>query len=87
MDSYSKRKNIILLIFLLVGGIFLVRLFMLQVIDKTYKKTATNNVLREVVDYPSRGLIYDRKGKLIVHNQAAYDLLATPREISAFDTT
>ncbi|MCF8362422.1 MAG: penicillin-binding protein 2 [Prolixibacteraceae bacterium] len=87
MDSYSKRKNIIILIFLLVGIVFIVRLFLLQVLDTTYKKTATNNVLREVVDYPSRGLIYDRKGRLMVYNQAAYDLLATPREIGRFDTT
>jgi penicillin-binding protein 2 len=87
VDSYSKRKNIIILIFLLVGFVFILRLFSLQVLDTTYKKTATNNVLREVVDFPSRGLIYDRKGRLMVYNQAAYDLLATPREIASFDTT
>jgi penicillin-binding protein 2 len=87
VDSYSKRKNIIILIFLLTGGIFLVHLFVLQVIDTTYKKTATNNILREVVDFPLRGLIYDRNGRLMVYNQAAYDLHATPREIDQFDTT
>lgn len=75
-----------MLIFIVVGIVFVIRLFTLQVISSTYKKTATKNVLREVVDYPSRGLIYDRNGKLIVYNQAAYDLMATPREIGVFDT-
>lgn len=86
MDSYSKRKNIVIFIFLLIGVIFTIKLFSLQVINSTYKKTATKNVLREVVEYPSRGLIYDRNHKLLVYNQAAYDLMATPREISHFDT-
>lgn len=86
MDSYSKRKNIVLLIFILVGVAFVIQLFLLQVINSSYKRTATMNVLRELVDYPSRGLIYDRNGKLMVFNQPAYDLMATPREIGIFDT-
>ena len=86
MDSYSKRKNIIILIIVFIGIVYTIRLFNLQIIDSTYKKSAAKNVLREVVNYPSRGLIYDRNGKLLVYNEAAYDLLATPREIGAFDT-
>ncbi len=61
-------------------------MFNLQVIDKTYKQFATNNILREIVQYPARGLIYDRNGKLLVINQAAFDLLITPREVKTFDT-
>jgi penicillin-binding protein 2 len=76
----------ILMIFIVVGIVFVIRLFSLQVISSAYKKTATKNVLRELVDYPSRGLIYDRNGKLMVYNKAAYDLMATPREIGVFDT-
>lgn len=87
MDSYSKRKNIIIFIFFTVGVIFVVRLFFLQVVNSTYKRSATKNVLREVVEFPSRGLIYGRKGELLVFNQTVYDLMATPREIGRFDTT
>jgi penicillin-binding protein 2 len=87
VDSYSKRKNIIILIFFVVGIIFVIRLFFLQVVNSTYKRSATKNVLREVVEFPSRGLIYDRNGKLLVYNQSVYDLMATPREIGRFDTT
>jgi penicillin-binding protein 2 len=87
VDSYSKRKNIIFLIFLAVGIIFVIRLFFLQVVNSTYKRSATKNVLREVIEFPSRGLIYDRNGKLLVYNQSVYDLMATPTEIGRFDTT
>ncbi|RIH66277.1 penicillin-binding protein 2 [Mariniphaga sediminis] len=81
-----KRSYVIIGIFVLTGLIFAVGLFRLQVLDPTYKVFATNNVLREVVQYPARGLIYDRNGKLLVHNKPAYDLLVTPREVETFDT-
>jgi len=71
----------------LVALVFIVKLFRLQVLDSTYKQYATNNVLREVVQYPARGLIYDRNGELLVFNRTAYDLLITPREVKQFDTT
>ncbi|TKG88628.1 penicillin-binding protein 2 [Puteibacter caeruleilacunae] len=86
MDSYSKRKFIISGIFLMVGLLFIVKLFNLQILDTEFKQYATRNVLRKTVQYPSRGLIYDRNHKLLVYNQAAYDLLVTPREVKAFDT-
>jgi penicillin-binding protein 2 len=77
---------VIIGIFVLVGIVFTAGLFRLQVLDPTYKVFATNNVLREVVQYPARGLIFDRNGKLLVHNKPAYDLLVTPREVQNFDT-
>ena len=87
MDNFSKRKYLLITIFVLVALMFSVRLFRLQIMDSEYKLDATKNVLRRVVTYPARGLIYDRNGQLLVYNKAAYDLLVTPREISAFDTT
>lgn len=87
MDNFSKRKYLLAAIFILVALIFTVRLFRLQVLDNNYKQYATRNVLRRVITYPARGLIYDRNGELLVYNKASYDLLVTPRELSAFDTT
>jgi len=60
---------------------------MLQVVDTSYQLTASNNVLRYVTQYPARGLIYDRNGELIVYNEAAYDLMINPRQLTDFDTT
>jgi penicillin-binding protein 2 len=54
--------------------------------DISYRISASSNVLRRVINYPARGLIYDRNGKLFVFNQAAYDVLVIPKEMQAFDT-
>lgn len=86
MDTFSKRKYYVLAIFFGIGIIYLVKLFSLQVISSKYKESATNNVLREIIQYPARGLIYDRNGELMVINKPAYDLLVTPRELEHFDT-
>ena len=86
MDSFAKRKNIIIGILLIIGAIYVIRLFNLQIVDSTYKRSATRNVVREVIEFPSRGLIYDRNGEMLVYNQIVYDLLATPNEIGQFDT-
>ena len=67
--------------------IYIIRLFFLQVIDKSYRMTASSNVLRYVTQYPARGLIYDRNGNLLVYNEAAYDLMVIPGQLSEFDTT
>ena len=87
MNVLSKRKYVVSAIFAFVGLVFIISLFRLQILDPTYKQYATNNVLREVVQYPARGLIYDRNGKLLVYNKTAYDLLIIPREVDEFDTT
>ncbi len=64
------------------------RLFIIQVVNDSYRISADNNVLRYVTQYPARGLIYDRNGKLIVFNQAAYDLMVIPAQTSKIiDTT
>ncbi|MFT5666459.1 MAG: penicillin-binding protein 2 [Vicingaceae bacterium] len=87
MKQYESRQYTIGLIFLVVGVIFLIRLFYVQVVDSHYKLDATNNVLRTVIKYPARGLIYDRNGELLVYNEAAYDLMVVPKSIDeAFDT-
>lgn len=86
MNIASGRSTIIVLIFLAVGIIFLLRLFFLQVIDDSYKLSANNNVLRYVTDYPARGLILDRKGKLLVYNEPVYDLMIIPKQVKNIDT-
>jgi len=87
VDTFSKRKLIIAGIMLGIGAIFILRLFSIQITNKTYKQFATRNVLRYITTFPARGLIYDRKGELMVYNKAAYDLMIIPREVKSFDTT
>jgi penicillin-binding protein 2 len=86
-DSFINRKYVIMAIIILAVIGLLTRLFIIQVIKNSYRLSADNNVLRYVTQYPARGLIYDRNGKLVVFNQAAYDLMVIPAQTTAFDTT
>ena len=83
---YTNRKFIIFFIIILVGIVFIFRLFYLQVLYNKYKFSADNNVIRYITQYPSRGLIYDHNGELLVYNEAAYDLLVVPHQVHDFDT-
>ena len=83
---YADRKFIIITTFIVVGCIYLLRIFYIQVIDRSYRLSANNNVLRYVTQYPARGLIYDRNGKLLVYNEAVYDLMVIPKQIVDLDT-
>lgn len=85
-NQFAERRYIIVGIILSIGAIFLLRLFYVQVIQEDYKISANNNVLRFVTEYPARGIIYDRYGRLMVYNEAAYDLMVTPKEVKNLDT-
>src|ERR1051326_197574 len=84
--QYSDRKYVIIAIFSSIILIFLARLFYIQLIDDQYKLTARNQAFRYMTDYPARGNIFDRKGKRLVYNQAAYDLMVIPKQVKDFDT-
>jgi len=82
----SGQRLVITSIIVAIAFIFIVRLFYIQVVKEEYKMSASNNVLRYITDYPARGLIYDRKGKLIVYNDAVYDLMIVPKLVKNIDT-
>lgn len=73
-------------VFIAVGLVYLIRLFVLQVMDETYGDLAKDNALRYVTQYPARGQIFDRNGKLLVFNEAVYDLMVVPRQACKIDT-
>lgn len=87
MNYYDNRRYVFIVFAIIVGLIFIVRLFSLQVVNTKYKISAENNSQSHIVVYPSRGLIYDRNGELMVSNQAAYDIMVIPRDLQAFDTS
>ena len=65
---------------------FFIKLFSLQVLDKDYDKLSQNNAILELEDYPERGFIFDRKNRILVSNQPAYDIMIIPENLSPFDT-
>lgn len=85
-DPFINRKYVIVALIVLASFGLLARLFVIQVVKETYRLSADNNVLRYVTQYPARGLIYDRNGKLIVFNRAAYDLMVIPAQTAKIDT-
>ncbi len=86
MNPYAFRRYIIIGIFILTFLIYISRLFYLQIINVSYKNSAENNSRRFVTQYPARGIIYDRNGKQMVNNEAAYDVMITPNQLKPFDT-
>ena len=85
-NQFSDRAIIIKAIFIAIGVIFIFRLASLQLFDKEYKQKAEQQALRNVTQYPARGLIYDRNGELLVYNEAVYDLMVIPRMTKDIDT-
>ena len=77
----EARKTAVQVVILLVALIFIGKLFYLQIVDNTYKELAAANSLQRVVDYPYRGVIYDRNGKIMVYNVPVYDIMVVPREL------
>ncbi len=86
MNPLSDRKYVIIGIFLLVGVIYISRLFYIQLIDDSYKLDARNQAFRYNTEFAVRGYIYDRNNQLLVYNEAAYDLMVLPKSIKNIDT-
>ena len=88
MKNYTleKRKYVIAAAAIVIVLTYIVRLFYLQIMTDDYKRYADSNAFLNKVQYPSRGAIYDRNGKLLVFNQPAYDITFVPREVEALDT-
>ena len=70
----------------LMACVLIAKLFAIQILDDKYKINASNNSMVYDIIYPTRGIIYDRNGKIIVGNKVAYDILITPKEVEPFDT-
>ena len=85
MDS-NRKYNKIRIGLAVFAALLLGRLFYIQIINDKFKTDALNNSIVYETIYPPRGVIYDRSGEVLVGNQATYDILVTPREISALDT-
>lgn len=84
--NLEKRRYVIAGFIVVIVLIYIVRLFNLQVSDSKYKEYADSNAFLRKAVYPSRGIIYDRDGRLVVFNQPAYDVMVIPRDVKDFDT-
>ena len=81
------RKLLLLTTVVLVGLVFIARLFYLQVYNNSAYSIFEDNAIRKVYNYPKRGYVYDRNGKLLVANQPSYDVMVIPREVEPMDSS
>ncbi len=63
------------------------RLFSIQIMDTNYKEKANRNVIQRVIEYPYRGLVFDRSGKLLMYNDPIFDLEITPKNVDLSDSS
>lgn len=84
--NLEKRKYVLGGIAVGIVLLYLVRLLFLQILTDDYKKNADSNAFLNKIQYPSRGMMYDRKGKLLVYNQPAYDVTVVLKEVENLDT-
>ncbi|HPW97117.1 MAG TPA: penicillin-binding protein 2 [Flavobacterium sp.] len=80
------RKVLFPTIIIIATILIVSRLFYLQVIDESLKLKSDNNAIKIKYDYPERGYIYDRYGKLMVANQPSYDIMVIPKDVKNIDT-
>lgn len=87
-SATNSRALVLKIIFISVGVVILSRLFFLQLFEDKYKVMANDIAILRKVVYPPRGVIYDRKGKVMLNNEVVYDLVVTPIEAKKnLDTT
>lgn len=79
--DYTNRKYVIGAITFAIVLVYIVRLFVLQIMSDDFRKSADSNAFQKKIEFPSRGVIYDRKGKLLVYNQPAYDIMVVMNEV------
>lgn len=84
--NLEKRKYVIGGFIIAIVIIYIIRLLNLQVLDNSFKDEADSNAFLRKAIYPSRGVIYDRKGNVVVFNRPAYDIMLIPRDVKQFDT-
>jgi penicillin-binding protein 2 len=81
-----QKSFLLYFLITLVGLIFIGRLYQLQIIRSDRYDPIRNSAVKVEYDYPERGYIYDRNGKLLVANQLSYDVMVQPNKVKALDT-
>lgn len=84
--NLANRQYVIAALVVIIGVIYLIQLFNLQILSPQYRDYADSNAFLRRTLYPSRGAIYDRNGELLVYNRPTYDVMMVVREMTGFDT-
>ena len=85
--NFEERKYVLIAAVLFTCVVFILRLFWIQVVDSSWTARAADISERKVTVFPSRGLILDRHGELLVANTPVYDIMVVPRDVHGLDTS
>lgn len=85
-NNFEIRKFVIGGIAIGIIFVYMIRLFTLQLWSDDYKKNADSNAFRKDIQYPSRGLIFDRKGRILVYNEPSYNIMVVMNDQRGIDT-
>ena len=78
--DYTNRRYVIGGAAIIIVIVYIIRLFTLQIMSEDYQKSADTNAFLKQTEYPARGAIFDRNGKLLVYNQPSYDIMVVMNE-------
>ena len=78
----ENRRYVIGGVATLIVVVYIIRLFMLQLLSDDYKKNADSNAFLKKIEFPSRGVITDRNGEQMVYNQPVYDIMVIMNEMA-----
>ena len=67
-----NRENKLIIGLCTAAAILIAKLFSIQILDDKYKLSAENNTMVYTTIYPTRGIIHDRNGNILVGNKAKY---------------
>lgn len=84
--KFDERKYVLIAAVIFICTVFILRLFWVQVVDDRWKAEAANISERKITVYPSRGLVVDRRGELLVANTPVYDIMVVLKDVRPFDT-
>lgn len=86
MNRLENRRFVLILIFIMVGVIFIFRLMYMQIFDTKWQERAAEITEYKITTYPTRGIVHDRNGKKLIANETYYDLMVIPAETKDIDS-
>lgn len=84
--NFDNRKYVIIIFVSLIGVVYFIRLFQMQVLDDQWKLRAQEIAEKRKLITPPRAVMFDRNGKKVVSNKAYYNLMFIENEIEDLDT-
>lgn len=88
INIFIRRALLGFLGILILSAILLTNVYRLQVLDyKTYQTRSNGNRIKLLPIPPVRGLIYDRKGKVLAENLTFFGLYIVPEKIDNLEQT